>query len=113
MVSSGNTDNSRKQTPNSTTRHPTSAQDTGDTAAKDPTGTPPEDPEILQEAGETTEKSNAPEGDAEEISQDYTLSEEGEGDNIGGNKELRNEEDNEDENNSKKTKGPLYPPTAQ
>ena len=48
-----------------------------------------------------------------EISQDYTLSEEGEGANISGNKELRNEGDNEDENNSKRAKGPLQPPIAE
>ena len=44
-----------------------------------------------------------------EISKDYTLSEEGEGDSISNNKELRNDGDNEDENNSKRAKGPLQP----
>ena len=40
---------------------------------------------------------------------DYTLSEEGEGDNISGNKELRDEAEHEDENNSKRPKVPLNP----
>jgi hypothetical protein len=61
-------------------------QETGDTTPKDPTGTLPEDPEILPEASETPNKVNTLEGEAAEISQDYTLSEEGEGDNISGNK---------------------------
>jgi hypothetical protein len=43
---------------------------------------------------------------------DFKLSEEGEGDNIRGNKELREEGEHEDENNSKKPKVPLPPPTA-
>ena len=47
-----------------------------------------------------------------EISKDYILSEEREGDNINGNKELQNEGDNEDESNSKRAKGPLQPPIA-
>ncbi len=38
---------------------------------------------------------------------DYTLSEEGEGDNISGNKELRDEAEHEDENISKRLKQPL------
>jgi hypothetical protein len=44
---------------------------------------------------------------------DYTLSEEGEGDNISGNKELIKQGDNASENNSKRPKGPLLPPTAE
>ena len=44
-----------------------------------------------------------------EVSLDYTLSEEGEGDNISGNKELRDELENEDENNSKRPEVPLNP----
>jgi hypothetical protein len=40
---------------------------------------------------------------------DYTLSEEGEGGNISGNKDLREYGDREGENNSKKTKGSLNP----
>ncbi len=47
-----------------------------------------------------------------EIYQDYTLSEEGEGDKISGNKELRNDGDNEDGNNSKRAKESLQSPTA-
>jgi hypothetical protein len=41
----------------------------------------------------------------------YTLSEEGEGDNISGNKELRDEGEHEDENISKRSsRVPLHPP---
>jgi hypothetical protein len=46
------------------------------------------DPEILPDAGDTTDKVNIREGDIAEISLDQTLSEEGEGENISGNKEL-------------------------
>ncbi len=53
------------------------------------------------------------EGDVAEISLDYTLSEEGEGDNINGSKELRNEGDNKDKNNSKRLKGSIQPPTEE
>ena len=74
---------------------------TGDTAPQVPTGTNTEDPEIIPD------KVTTPEGDGIEFSQDFTLSEEGEGDNITGNKELRNEGDIEDENNSKRAKVPL------
>jgi hypothetical protein len=55
---------------------------------------------------------NTPEGEATEISWDFTLSEEGEGDNISGNKELRKDGDDEDENTSKRAKGPLQSPTT-
>ncbi len=41
------------------------------------------------------------------------LSEEGEGENISGNKELRNEADLEDESNSKRPKVPLPPATKE
>ena len=40
---------------------------------------------------------------------DYIFSEEGEGDNISGNKELRDDAEHEDENNSKRLKVPLNP----
>jgi hypothetical protein len=40
------------------------------------------------------------------------LSEEGEGDNISGNKELRGEGEHEDETNSKRPKVFLIPPIA-
>ena len=103
----GNADNSQKQTPNPAIRQSTVAHDTGDTAPKYPTGTPLEDPEIFPKAGETTNKGNTPKADDTEIPQDYTLSDEGEGDNINGNKELRNEGDNEDENNSERAKRSL------
>jgi hypothetical protein len=46
-------------------------------------------------------------GDAANTSLDYPLSEEGEGDNISGNKELRKNGDDEDENRSKRAKVPL------
>ena len=46
------------------------------------------------------------------MSLDFTLSEEGEGDNISGNKELRGDAEHEDETNSKRPKVPLRPPTA-
>ena len=64
------------------------------------TGTPTEDPEILPN------KETTPEGDTTELSQDFTLSEEGEGDNISGNKELWDLKDNKDENSSKRVKVP-------
>ncbi len=70
-------------------------QVTDDTAPKGPTGRHAENPEILPDTVTT------PQGDITELSQDFTLSEEGEGDNIKGNKELRKEGDDEDENNSK------------
>ena len=66
------------------------------TSAKDtlpnPSQTIETDPEILPEAGETTYKVTTPEGDVADASTVYTLSEEGEGDNTNGNKELRDEE---------------------
>ena len=43
------------------------------------------------------------------ILSNFTLSEEGEGDNISGNKELRDGAEHEDENNSKRPKVPLNP----
>ena len=73
------------------TRLPAS-QETEDTAPKGPTRTLPEDPEILLEAGEIPDKVNTPEGEAVEFSQDYTLSEDGEGDNINGKQKLRKEQ---------------------
>jgi hypothetical protein len=68
-------------------------------------------PDILLEAGVTTNKVTTPEGDVSDASMDYTLSKKGEGDNISGNKELRNEGENEDEKNSKRPKVPLHTPT--
>ena len=50
-----------------------------------PSQTPAVDPEILPEA-ETPNKVTTLKGDVAEVSLDYTLSEEGEGDNISGNK---------------------------
>ena len=71
-----------------------------------------QDHEELLDEVDTTDKVNTPEGDVAEVSLDFTLSEEGEGDNISGNKELRCEIEHEDETNSKRPKVPLHPPTA-
>jgi hypothetical protein len=68
------------------------------------------DPEILPEAGDTIARANTPERDVAEASLAFTLPEEGGGDNTTGNKELRNEGEHEDENNSRKPKVPLHPP---
>ena len=81
-------------------------QVTGDTAPPCSIGTNTENPEILPD------KVTTPEGDVTELSQDFTLSE-GEGDNISGNKELRNDKDDEDENNSKMVKVPLQTPAIE
>jgi hypothetical protein len=72
----------------------------------DPTQNPDKDPEILPDTTRT-EKVTTPEGDVAEASMDSTLSEEVEGDNISGNKELRDEAQHEDENISKRLKQPL------
>jgi hypothetical protein len=56
---------------------------------------------------------NTPERDVAYIFLDFTLSEEGEGDNINGNKELEDEGEHEVENISKKPKVPLQPPTTE
>ena len=69
------------------------------------------DPKILRKAEQTTDKVTTPEGGVAELSLDYTLSEEGEGDNISGNKELKDAADREDESNFKRPKVPL-PPVA-
>jgi hypothetical protein len=79
---------------------------TKDAAPQGLTGTPTEDPEILPD------KVTTPEKDTTKLSQDFTLSEEGEGDNISGNKELKNAEDVEDETNSKRVKVPLQTPAT-
>ena len=55
------------------------------------------DPEILLEARDMTARANTPQGDVAESSLNFTLSEEGEGDNVSGNKELRGEAEHEDE----------------
>jgi hypothetical protein len=44
-----------------------------------------------------------------DISLDYTLTEEGKEDNIGGNNEKRNDGDTDDETNMKRPKVPLQP----
>ena len=62
---------------------------------------------------EYDKKVNTLEGDTAQVSLDYTLSEEGEGDNISGNEELRGETEHEDETNSKRPKVPLQPPTTE
>jgi len=76
------------------------SEDTGPPSA---TGTINEDPKILPDQVTT------PEGDVTELSHYFTLTDEGEGDNINGNKELRDDKDTEEENNSKRAKVP--PPT--
>ena len=53
-----------------------------------------------------------PEGDAANIS-DFILPEEGEGDNINGNKELCKNGDDEDEKSSKRAKGPQTTETTE
>jgi len=93
----GSTTNTEEQHPDPVIRLPTSKV-TGDTAPQGPAGTHTEDPKILPDKVTTLE------GDDIE---DFTLSDEGEGDNTGGNKELRQEGDEEDENNSKRAKVPL------
>ncbi len=64
------------------------------------TGTNIEDLELLPY------KVTIPEGEVTELSQDFTLSDGGEGDNISGNKELRDDKDIEEENSSKRVKVP-------
>jgi hypothetical protein len=44
---------------------------------------------------------------------DLSLTEEEEGDNISGNKELRDDTEQEDDTNSKRLKVPLHPPSAE
>ena len=56
-----------------------------------------------------TTRVTTPKEDVADASLDFTLSEEREGDNISGNKELRATE-HEDETNSKRLKTPLHPP---
>ena len=71
-----------------------------------------QDPEVLPDAVDTTNKVNNPEGDVAGVSLDFTLSEEGGGgENISGNKELRGETEHEFETNSKRPKVPLLPTT--
>jgi hypothetical protein len=71
-----------------------------------------QDPEVLPDAVDTTARANPREGDDVEAPLDSTLSEEGEGDNISGNKELWASEP-EDETISKRLKVPLHPPTTE
>ena len=71
------------------------------------TGTTTEDLELLPD------KEPTPDGEDTEFSQDFTISEEGEGDNISGNKELRDDKDTEDENISKRVKVPPQPTTTE
>ena len=61
---------------------PTLANTTTKDKLPDPSQTPAVDPEILPEAEQTTNKVTTPEGDVAEVSLDYTLTDEGEGDNI-------------------------------
>ena len=79
----------------------------------DPTQTVMLDPEILPKARDMTARADTREGDVAKVSLDFTLSEEGKGDNISGNKLLRGSAEHEDETNSKRPKVPLYPPTSE
>ncbi len=72
-----------------------------------------QDPKELPNAVDTTDKLNTSKGDVAEVSLDFTLSEEREGDNISGNKELQGETGHVDETNSKRPKVHLHPPTAE
>ena len=65
------------------------------------------DLEVLPNACEIPNNVQTPEGDAANTSLDYTLSEEGEGDNINDNKELRKNGEDEHDNSSKRAKVPL------
>jgi hypothetical protein len=67
------------------------------------------DPEILPDITQTEDNVDTPVGNVADISLDYTLTDEGKGDNISGNKEKRNDGDTEDETNLKKPKVPLQP----
>ncbi len=80
---------------------------TNDTTPQGLTGTPTEDPDILPD------KVTTPEGDTTKLAHDFTLSEEGEGDNIIGNKELRDLKDNEDESSSKRVNVPSPTPATE
>ncbi len=70
------------------------------------------DLEILTKAGDKVTRAKNPEEDVAEVFLYFTLSEEGEGDNISGNKELRDEAEHEDDANSKRPKVPLHPATT-
>ncbi len=71
------------------------------------TGTTTEGLELL------LDKMPTPDGEDTKFSQNFTTSEEGEGDNISGSKELRDEKDIEDENSSKRVKVPPQPPVTE
>jgi hypothetical protein len=109
---SRNAANNKEQLPNPSTEPP-ATQETGDTTPKGPTKTPNEDPKILLDATKTPDNIQTPEEEATNVSYDYTLSEEGEGDNIIGNKELHKDGTDEDENNLKRAKGLLQIETAE
>ncbi len=72
-----------------------------------------QDPEHLPGAEYPTNGVYTPEDDMAEGSADFTLSEEGEGDNLSGHKELLEESEHEDESNSKRPKVPLHPLAAE
>ena len=75
----------------------------------DPPATSIPDPKVLLDVGVEGTKTSTLKGNAVNIFLDYTLSEEGEGDNISGIKELRANGHNEDDTNSKRPKVPLTP----
>ena len=82
---------------------------TGDTTMPDPVGTQNEDKEILPDKEHNPEEEDP---GLPKFSQDYTLSEEGEGENISGTKELRKDGPEDEETNAKRAKG-LTEPTAE
>ena len=61
----------------------------------------------------TRDNVQTPKEEAANLSYDCTLSEVGEGDNINGNKELRKDGVDDDENSSKRAKGLLPTETAE
>ena len=72
-----------------------------------------QDPEVLRDATDTENKVNTPEGDVAEVYLDFTPTDEEDGDNISGNKELRDDTNQEDETNSKRLKLLLHPLAAE
>ena len=52
---------------------------------------------------------DTPEGNVADVSLDYTLTDEGKGHNINGNKQKHNDGDTKDETNLKRPKVPLQP----
>ena len=83
----GSDTNNQEKLPNPVVEPP-ATHERWDTTPKGPIGTLLEDPKVLPNASEIPDNVQTHEGDATNISMDFTISEEGEGDNINGNKEL-------------------------